>query len=126
MWFYASTATSSRTGGHPAILPTAAELERVIRGWDSKKQATSFSEKILFDMRTTLLPDVGKFQVTADNLAKMKWRPAGPKSLQRAASAAAFLIARHKSNFKHVERTWAGTDAGATTPEFHSFTVLHG
>ncbi len=102
-WFYATTSSSPCTGGHPALLPTREDLRRYIQ------KPPRFGHKVLFDMRTTMLPKTEKFEVTAANVGHQKWRPAGPLSHQRAAAAACVLTSMAPSGFRGIESSWTGS-----------------
>lgn len=102
-WLYSTTSSSSSTGGHPALLPTREDLRRYIQN------PPYFGHKVLFDMRTTMLPSNAKFGVTtAGNVGQKKWRPAGPLSHQRAAAAACVLTSMAPNGFRGIESTWKG------------------
>ena len=104
-WYYATTALSPETGGHRRLLPSKHTISRYLNRPNS---ARNFNEKMLFDMRTTLLPMSGKFDITADQVVKQKWRPAGPLSCQRASAAGHLLIQQANADFKQLPSAWAG------------------
>lgn len=104
-WFYCTTATSPMTGGHDRFLPSQEDLARYIES-PAFRQGVALRAKHIYDMRSTLLPGSAKFD--ADNIAKTKWRPAGPLSHQRSAAAGAVLVELAKSEFKSIGDTWAG------------------
>lgn len=107
-WFYSTTARSQESGGHQRILPTKKALERSFQTNDKAKRHESFNEHMLFDMRTTLLPDSNKFD-TPENMSAQKWRPAGPQSHSRSAAAAALLVPQSNCNFTGVGDSWTSS-----------------
>ena len=104
-WYYATTASSPETGGHKRLLPSRQTISRYLH---RPNRMRNFNEKMLFDMRTTLLPMSGKFDINANSVAKHKWRPAGPLSCQRASAAGHLLIQQADADFRQLPSAWAG------------------
>lgn len=104
-FFYATTATSPEAGGHKRLLPSNNDLVAYLH---RRSKDQNFEERMIYDMRTTLLPVTGKFDISPDTVLKKTWRPAGPLSHQRAAAAGKLLMEQADLNFRDVSNAWAG------------------